>query len=75
MRGIRTILAVAIMVAPGVVVGASFNCSKAGTSVEKTICASKVLSSWDEQLAKAYESVLLLSDNPESAGKPQPNCK
>jgi uncharacterized protein len=65
MRGVRTILAVAIMVAPGVAVGASFNCSQVGTSVEKTICASKVLSRLDEQLAKAYESVILVSDNPD----------
>jgi uncharacterized protein len=61
MRSIGTILAVAIMVTPGVVVGASFNCSKAGTSVEKTICASRVLSSLDEQLAEAYKSAIVLS--------------
>jgi len=66
MRGVRALLGVTIMVASGVVVGgASFNCSKACTSVEKTICASKVLSNLDEQLAKAYESVILLSDNPD----------
>jgi len=53
------------MVAPSVAIGASFNCSKASTSVEKTICASKALSSLDEQLAKAYESVILSSDHPD----------
>jgi uncharacterized protein len=45
-------MVVIIMVAPRVAIGASFNCSKAGTSVEKTICASKTLSRLDEQLAK-----------------------
>src|SRR2546423_15222490 len=64
MRGVRALLAVAIVVAPSVV-GASFNCSKASTSVEKTIYASKVLSNLDEQITKAYESVILLSDNPD----------
>jgi uncharacterized protein len=62
---VRSLLVVIIMVAPSVAIGASFNCSKAGTSVEKAICASKTLSRLDEQLAKAYESVLLLSDHPD----------
>ena len=71
MRGVRVLLTVAIMVVPGVVVGASFHCSKASTGVEKTICASKALSNVDEQLAKAYESVLLLSDNPDRVKRQQ----
>ena len=62
---VRPILVAIIMVAPSVAIGASFNCSKASTSVEKTICASKALSSLDEQLAKAYESVILSSDHPD----------
>jgi uncharacterized protein len=65
MHVVRALLAVAIMAAPGIVVGASFDCSKAGTSVEKTICASRRLSDLDEQLANAYESVILLSDHPD----------
>ena len=65
MRAVSALLAVAIMVAPCVVVGASFDCSKASTRVEKTICASKVLSDLDEQLAKVFKSVILLSDNPD----------
>jgi uncharacterized protein len=52
------------MVAPSVAIGASFDCSKAGTSVEKTICASETLSRLDEQVAKAYDAVLLSSDRP-----------
>jgi uncharacterized protein len=71
MRGVSALLAVAMMVAPGVVVGASFDCSKAGTGVEKKVCASKALSDLDEQLAKAYESALLLSDNPDRVKKRQ----
>src|SRR5215831_907935 len=67
----RALLTVAIMVAPGIVAGASFNCSKASTSVEKTICASKALSNLDEQLAQAYESVILLSDNPDGVKRQQ----
>jgi uncharacterized protein len=59
------LLVVILMVAPRVAIGASLNCSKASTSVEKTICASKTLSRLDEQLAKAYESVLILSDHPD----------
>jgi uncharacterized protein len=62
---VRALLLVIIIVAPSVAIGASLNCSKAGTSVEKTICASKTLSRLDEQLAKAYESVLVLSDHPD----------
>ena len=65
MDAIRFILVAIILVAPSITVGASFNCSKAGTSTEKTICANKALSSLDEQLAKAYESVILLSDQPD----------
>src|SRR5688572_19765999 len=61
---VRPLLVMIIMIAPSVAIGASFNCSKAGTSVEKTICASKTLSSLDEQLAKAYKSALLVSDRP-----------
>ena len=62
---VRLLLVVIILLAPSAVIGASFNCSKAGASVEKTICASKTLSRLDEQLAKAYESDLLSSDHPE----------
>jgi uncharacterized protein len=62
---VKLLLVVIIMGAPTVAIGANLNCSKASTSVEKTICASKTLSSLDEQLSNAYESVLLLSDHPD----------
>lgn len=61
---VKVVLAVAMLVAPGVVDGASFNCSKATTIVEKTICANEKLSNLDEQLAKAYKFIILMSDNP-----------
>src|SRR5215831_3345908 len=67
----RALLTIAIMVIPGIVVGASFNCLKASTSVEKTICASKVLSNLDEQLAQAYESAIQSSDNPDRVKRQQ----
>ncbi|MDH5218644.1 MAG: lysozyme inhibitor LprI family protein [Gammaproteobacteria bacterium] len=37
---------------------ASFNCSKAGTETEKTICGSIALAAYDKSLAKAYISTL-----------------
>jgi uncharacterized protein len=61
---VRPLVVMSILVAPSVAIGASLNCSKASTSVEKTICGSETLSRLDEQLAKAYESVRLLSDHP-----------
>lgn len=71
MRGVRVVLAVAVMVAPGIAGGASFNCSKAGTRVEKTICASKTLSNLDDQLDKAYDSAILLGENPDAVKSQQ----
>jgi uncharacterized protein len=63
MRSVIVFLAVIVIVAPGVAAGASFDCSEARTGVEKTICADKELSDLDEELAKAYESVISSSDN------------
>jgi uncharacterized protein len=71
----KTIVAVAMaalmMVVPGVVGGASFNCTNARTSAEKAICASPALSSLDEQLAKAYASAIAVSDNPDVVKRQQ----
>ena len=71
MRCVIVLLALTIMVTPAVVTGASFNCSNAATSVEKTICASKVLSNLDEQIAEAYSSAIHVSDNPDSLKRQQ----
>lgn len=65
MNGVRVLLVLVIMLAPGVVLGASFDCSKASTVAEKTICASQTLSGLDEELEKVYESSLKRSDNPD----------
>jgi len=40
---------------------ASFNCQKASTKIEKTICQDKELSRLDEALAKEYKQALSLS--------------
>jgi|HubBroStandDraft_1064217.scaffolds.fasta_scaffold08120_1 uncharacterized protein YecT (DUF1311 family) len=42
--------------------GASFDCSKAHTAVEKAICADPHLSSLDDQLGQAYRNVLSKAD-------------
>lgn len=44
--------------ARGQAFGASFDCQKAGTPVEKGICADKDISTLDEHLASAYKSLL-----------------
>jgi uncharacterized protein len=62
---VRLLLVVILLVAPHVASGASFHCSQASTSVEQTICASTTLSRLDEQLAKAYASALVVSDQPD----------
>ena len=64
MHRLRAVLAVTIVVAPAVLAAASFDCTKASTSVETMICNDKALSSLDDDLAKAYESAVLLSDHP-----------
>jgi uncharacterized protein len=48
----------AAVLAPGTTDGASFDCSRARTQVEKMVCADAVLSGLDEQLAQAYAAVL-----------------
>jgi uncharacterized protein len=44
---------------------ASFDCSKATSMVEKTICSSKKISSLDEKLAAAYQQSLATGSNKE----------
>jgi uncharacterized protein len=71
MRNVIVFLAVIVVVVPSIVTGASFDCSKARTGVEKTICADKALSSLDEELAKTYESVISSSDNADMVKREQ----
>jgi uncharacterized protein len=45
---------------------ASFDCSKASTAVEGSICANPTLSALDEKLAAAYKQAVAASPNPAS---------
>lgn len=65
MEVVSVLLMFLIVLAPGIIFGASFDCSKARTGTEKTICSSPTLSGLDEELAKTYESALKASDNPD----------
>jgi uncharacterized protein len=44
---------------------ASFDCAKAGTSVERQICADKKLSAMDDKLDKVYREALATGPKPE----------
>lgn len=55
----------------GQVQAASFDCSKAGTKVEKLICADESLSERDEQMAEAYRTSLKQAAAPEALKKRQ----
>lgn len=46
------------------VIAASFDCGKARTPVEKTICSYPDISHADEQLASAYAAALRASEKP-----------
>ena len=59
MKKLLAVLVVGIALGTtGVASAASFDCSKASTSVEKAICRNPALSSLDEQLAQSYKSRL-----------------
>lgn len=58
MFSVVPVLLMAAMLAPGTADGASFDCSRARTQVEKIICADAALSRLDEQLAEGYAAVL-----------------
>lgn len=49
----------------GVSNAASFDCAKAGTPFEKTICSNPALSDLDENMANTYAAAKSLSSNPE----------
>ncbi len=51
-------IAFGIVVLSGLSYGASFDCQKASTDVEKLICSDTQLSVLDEDLAKAYKSAV-----------------
>jgi hypothetical protein len=58
------VLLVAAALAAGAARGASFDCGKAATAVEKSICADPKLGALDEQIARAYTELLRTLDEP-----------
>lgn len=52
----------ALLMAVPVVHAASFDCAKARSAVEKTVCADAALSRLDEDLAAAFKKALAVSD-------------
>ena len=48
---------------PCLVQGASFDCSRALTAVERTICGSEELSAADDKLAEAYRRALAATED------------
>jgi uncharacterized protein YecT (DUF1311 family) len=55
----RLFIVFLLLLAPVYLHGASFDCSKARTSVEKTICFSPELSAADDTLNHAYHAALI----------------
>ena len=44
------------------IVGPSYNCEKAGSDMEKTICSSKILSALDVKLSNMYHEIMSKAD-------------
>lgn len=65
LRDVTVLLSLIAIMAPGIAFGASFDCSKAHTRVEKMICADRGLSSLDEELARTYGSVIASREHAE----------
>ena len=58
-------LATISLIISGIAYSASFDCSKAGTPFERTICSNPNLSSMDENLAQLYFSAKATTSNPD----------
>lgn len=58
MRGITSLILMTTCLGAAQANAASFDCAKAGTVVEKTICADPALSKLDERMAAAYKARL-----------------
>lgn len=52
-------------------VGPSFDCAKAGTQIEKLICATPAISALDLRMSEAYKQLLSASEDPASFKKEQ----
>jgi uncharacterized protein len=59
-------LAIFLSAACPMVLGASFDCAKASSPIEKNICADKQLSELDEALSAAYKSALANAADPQA---------
>ncbi|MFH2043845.1 MAG: ankyrin repeat domain-containing protein [Pseudomonadota bacterium] len=54
----KYVLFVALLLIPTALYGASFDCAKASTTIEKLICQDPTLSDLDSKMSEAYEQVL-----------------
>ena len=61
----RLFLVGSILASPLLAAAASFDCTKAGTEIEKSICTNEVLSKLDDELASSYRSAKASSVNPD----------
>ena len=52
---------------------ASFDCKKAKTEIEKTVCGDAALSKLDEELGRAYKRALAGASSPEPLRREQAN--
>ncbi len=64
---------IALLLAPSLAHSASFDCSKAATLVEQSICSNKQLSALDDTLSAAYKNALKTSSNPNNIRERQRN--
>jgi len=62
----RIPILLAVMVLSSSAAAASFDCAKAATRVERTICADRKLSDLDDQLAAAYQNALTAASDANS---------
>jgi len=53
-----------LLALPAVAAGASFDCAKASTRIERLICSSPALSELDTKVAKRYGEALVRSPDP-----------
>jgi uncharacterized protein YecT (DUF1311 family) len=67
----KSYLLITLLIASPFSSGASFDCAKAATSVEKLICSNDALSKLDEQLSAVYKGALASSRNKDSIKQQQ----
>lgn len=63
MNGNKGLMLVLGVIIPTIAFGASFDCTKASSSVEKTICANPSLSTLDDQMSQAYKDARARSND------------